>query len=282
MELVLISVIGLGLLAAALATTLGVADRYLSVESDPRVEEIVEALPGTNCGGCGHPGCRAYAEAVAKSDDTPDKCKPGGADVAADLGEIMGVEIGQIVKEVAMIHCHAGADIRKVRAEYHGPRSCKTADLVGGHTECQWGCLGLDDCERACTFGAMEMVNGLPVVDAELCTACGQCVRACPRDIISLQPMDPAHGIVYVACKSEDKGPLSKKNCDVGCIGCGICNRRSPNELFTIGNFLASGVSEKIMQHEAEAEYLMEQCPRSCILRRYQTVEIEAEVADEA
>ncbi len=130
----------------------------------------------------------------------------------------------------------------------------------------------------------MEMANGLPVVDAEACTACGQCVKACPRDIISLQPMDVDHGVVYVACRSEDKGPLSKKLCDVGCIGCSICNRRSPNKLFTIANFLATADSAKTIEHAEEAEEMMEECPRSCILRRYQTVEVELadKTADDA
>ena len=282
MEPLTISVIGLGGLAGGLAAALGVADRYLRVETDPREDEILDVLPGANCGGCGQPGCRAYAEAVVKGETTPDKCNPGGTEVAQAIAEIMGVEVCEITEKVAVVHCHARGGNRKMRAEYHGPLSCEVANLLGGHTECGWGCLGLDDCAEACTFGAMEMVDGLPVVDPDLCTACSQCVAACPRNIISLQPIDPVYGVVYVACNSEDKGPLAKKLCDVGCVGCGLCNRKSPNELFTLQDFLAHADPAKIAEHQDEAQDMIEQCPRSCILRIHAKAEPERVQAEEA
>ena len=267
MDPVTISVIGLGGLAGALATALGIADRYLRVETDPRVEQIVDILPSANCGGCGAPGCRAYAEAVVAGATTPDKCAPGGPDTAVEIAEIMGVDVGEIVKRVAVVHCRAGGEIRRNRALYVGPHSCTLNNALGGDTSCTWGCLGLGECVDACTFGAMVMRDGLPHVDAEACTGCGACAEVCPRGVIGIEAVDPEQGVVYVACNSRDKGALAKAVCDVSCLGCGICARKSENDLFRVVDFLAIANPEAIRAHPDEADDLIGKCPRDSIVR---------------
>jgi len=269
MDPLTISVLGMGGLSAALSAALGVADRYLRVDSDPRVEEIVGILPGANCGGCGKPGCRAYAEAVVKGDTTPDKCGPGGIDVAREVAAVMGIEIGEMTRHVAVVHCRAGDGVRRIRAAYQGPTSCRLADLLGGQTECAWGCLGLGECVDACPFDAIHMADGLPVVDPVACTGCGRCVAVCPRDIISIEPLDGEYGIVAVGCRSQDRGPMARKVCDLSCLGCGICNRKSPNSLFIVESFLAVADLARICEHEDEADALRTQCPRGTIVRLY-------------
>ena len=69
----------------------------------------------------------------------------------------------------------------------------------------------------------MDPETGLPVVDADKCTACGACVKACPKGIIELRKRWPKHRAVYVSCVSKDKGAVVMKACKAGCIGCGKC-----------------------------------------------------------
>jgi len=264
----------MGGLSAGLAAALGVADRYLRVETDPRVERIADILPGANCGGCGLPGCRNYAEAVVKGEAPPNKCAPGGSEAAREIAAIMGTEAGEVIKRIAVVHCRSGNNERKVRARYVGPQTCLLADSLGGHTECTYGCLGLGDCVEACTFDALALVDGLPVVDPDRCTACGNCVQACPRGIFSLEPFDAEYGVVYVACNSKDRGPVARRVCDQSCLGCGICEKKSEHGLFEVKDFLAIPDREAIREHPEEADDLIEKCPRSSIVRMYARVKI--------
>ncbi len=275
MEPLTLSMVGLGGLAAALASALGIADRYLHVDVDPRVEKVEDVLPGVNCGACGYAGCSAYARAVVEEGVSVDKCAPGGSDTAEEIAEIMGTDAGSVQKQIAVIHCRTTEDERKYRARYIGPQSCALAHKLGGHTECTYGCLGIGDCVASCPFDAIHMIKGLPVVDPEKCTACGNCVDACPRDIITLEPFDPEYGVVYVACNSEDKGPAAKKVCDQSCIGCGICRKQSEHGLFDVKNFLAIPVQEAISQYQEEADELIAKCPRAAIVREHNLVQIE-------
>ena len=88
------------------------------------------------------------------------------------------------------LRCAGGARQAHQIAEYRGFEGCRAAAVVsGGGKGCSWGCFGLADCKVACTFDAIVMnANGLPAVDVDKCTACGDCVDICPRDLFSLQP----------------------------------------------------------------------------------------------
>lgn len=85
--------------------------------------------------------------------------------------------------------------------------------------------MGGGDCVDVCTFNAIHLnENGLPVVIDELCTGCGMCVKACPRNIIEMHPIDRE---VFVFCKNHYDPKTAQAVCDVACIGCGICARKS-------------------------------------------------------
>ena len=269
MEPVTISVLGLGGLAAALAGALAVADKYLRVESDPRTEAVIAALPGVNCGGCGKPGCQGYAIAVVKGEMPPDKCGPGGAEAARHIAQIMGVHIGYVAPRVAVVHCRAVTKLKKVRAKYVGPSSCRIAQRLGGQYECTWGCLGLGDCAAVCPMSAIRLRDGLPFVDPTRCTACGKCVAACPRGIVSLQAIDEAKGLVAVLCRSKDRGAVAKKACDVACIACGICNKKSAHGLFAMVDNIAVPDEHAIAVYPDEADQIASECPKGCIQRMY-------------
>jgi electron transport complex protein RnfB len=226
MSALALSLIAMGGLGAFFAAALAVADKKLRVEEDPRIGLVNDALPGANCGACGYAGCAAYAEAVATEGEVVTKCPVGGQDVINDVARIMGVEAAAAVKHVARLMCRGTASLARTKADYEGPTSCAVQDLVsGGGKACQWGCLGGGDCVEVCDFGALEMgTDGLPIVFDDLCTACGACVKACPRDLFELHPVEREF---FVFCKSHDDPKTAKAVCDVACTGCGICARNS-------------------------------------------------------
>ncbi len=215
----------LAALAAAFGLFLSIAMLKLRVMQDPRVERVTEALPGANCAACGMPGCSAYATRVVEEKFAIDLCPVGGAGTAAKIAEIMGVEYaGGRAAVTARVRCRGGIAETSARFVYSGPKSCAAADgIMDGFKVCGYGCLGFGDCVRTCSFGAMYMDdNGLPVVLFDRCTGCGLCVKACPRGIISLAPVDNE---IYVMCKNEETARVMKQGCGVGCIACKLCEK---------------------------------------------------------
>lgn len=210
---------GLGLV---FGTVLALSYRFLKVEEDPRIEDVEGMLPGSNCGACGEPGCRALAEKIVSGVVAPSKCtvsSPAGIEAIADF---LGVDAGEQEKVVARLHCGGGTGRAFRVASYEGFESCRAAHLVGGGgLECTWGCLGLADCALACTFDAIEMnALKLPVVDPDLCTACGDCVDACPRDLFDLMPV--SHRLI-VQCKAPLAADEARRICQVACDACARC-----------------------------------------------------------
>jgi len=199
-----------------------VAYRFLKVQEDPRIEATLDLLPGSNCGACGHPGCPAFAEKLVLGEVSPSRCSVASADVIEAVAELLDVDPGEQDKRVARLHCAGGKGQAYQIAEYQGFESCSAAAVVsGGGKGCSWGCLGLGDCRVACTFDAIAMnTNGLPAVDPDKCTACGDCVDACPRDLFELVPL---HQNLFVQCKTPLAGDLALGLCSVACDACGRC-----------------------------------------------------------
>lgn len=215
----IMSVGGLGLLFGG---GLALASRALYVEVDPRVEQILEVLPGANCGACGKPGCSGFAEAVVKGEVGVADCIPGGSTVAKAIADILGLEAEVREPMVAVVQCQGSPDKAIDRFHYQGVMDCTAAQIIsGGHKACPYGCLGLGSCVEACNFDAMEMgEDRLPKVFDDKCTGCGMCVEACPRNIMALIPKSAQ---IYLGCVSQDKGKVVKSVCSVGCTGCSLC-----------------------------------------------------------
>lgn len=215
---------GLGLF---FGVVLALAYRYLKVQEDPRIDEVESLLPGSNCGACGEPGCRALAEKIVAGKVPPAKCTVSSPAGLEAIAEYLGVEAGEQEKVVARLHCGGGTGRAFRVASYEGFEGCRAAHLVGGGgLECTWGCLGLADCVDACTFDAMEMnAFALPVVDPELCTACGDCVDACPRDLFELLPV--SHRLM-VQCSAPLAADEARRVCQVACDACGRCAADAP------------------------------------------------------
>lgn len=214
-------------LALIFGVVLALANKFLKVEEDVRVEVVEGKLAGSNCGACGQPGCHAFAEAVVSGATAPGKCTVTSADAIAEIASYLGVDAGAEEKRVARLHCGGGKSCVRPIADYRGMTSCRAAFVVnGGGRACSWGCLGLADCEVACTFDAIKMnAEGLPVVDIEACTACGDCVDVCPLNLFAIEPISSR---VIVQCSSPLTGDAARAVCTVACDACGRCALDAP------------------------------------------------------
>ena len=226
--------VGIGLF---FGTILAIAQRFLKVEEDPRIEATNELLPGTNCGACGQPGCLPFAEKLVAGEVTPSQCTVSSAETIEEIADFLQVDAGSQEKMIARLRCAGGRSQANQIAEYQGFEGCRAAALVsGGGKGCAWGCLGLADCERACTFDAIHMnANGLPQVDPEKCTACPDCTAACPRDLFEVLPMSQK---LYVQCNIPLEGEAATQLCSVACNACGRCAADAAPGLITMQDTL--------------------------------------------
>lgn len=260
--MILTAILILGGVGLVFGVFIALANRRLWVWEDPRIELVAQMLPNANCGACGLPGCRAFAEQAVERKVAPAQCTVANDATRQAIAGFLGVEAGQAVKRVARLLCGGGADVAVQRAEYRGIGTCAAAAAVaGGGKGCSWGCLGLADCERVCDFGAITMSQtGLPLVDPDRCTACGDCVEACPKSLLVLLPL--AHRLV-VQCKNLIEGNDALAQCRVACTACGKCVQDAAVGLISV----TSGVA--VVNYDliaAATEQAVARCPTGAIV----------------
>lgn len=227
----------LGGLGFAFAIILSIASNVFAVEVDPKVEKVREALPGANCGACGFPGCDGLANAIVAGNAPVTACSVGGQPVAEEVADIMGVNASNVERNVATVLCQGDCGKAKQKFIYEGIKDCRAENILqGGSKACTYGCLGCGTCQNVCPFDAIDMVDGVAVVNKDKCTACMKCIEVCPKSIIELVPYDKLH---VVKCKSNDSGKEVRSKCSIGCIGCQICVKNCPVDAFTFENNLA-------------------------------------------
>ena len=241
--IILYTVIALGAVAILLSAVLYVVAQKFKVYEDPRIDNVEKILPGANCGGCGFAGCRAFAEATVKAEGLDGLfCPVGGNDTMQQVAQTLGKTVEAKDPLVAVVRCSGCPTNRPRINTYDGAPSCAVmASIYAGDTACTFGCLGKGDCTVVCDFDAIHMnpETLLPEVDEEKCTACGACVKACPKFIIELRKIGPKSRRIYVSCVNKDKGGVARKACKVACIGCGACKKACAFDAITIENNLA-------------------------------------------
>ena len=160
----LIALVGLGILFGAL---LGFAAEKFKVEGDPIVEQLDELLPQTQCGQCGFPGCRPYAESIANG-DAINKCPPGGQATINAIANLLDVPAPEL------------------DAEHGEEAEVKTVAFIREDE-----CIGCTKCIQACPvdaiLGAAKLMH---TVIADECTGCDLCVEPCPVDCIDMLPVE--------------------------------------------------------------------------------------------
>ena len=171
---IVIAIAILGGLGLVFGLVLAAASKIFYVESDPRLDQLNECLPGANCGGCGYAGCGSYAEAILKGEAPIGKCASGGNEAAQAMAAIMGVKAEAVTRKVALVRC-SGEKIydadgnltkgAKIKGNYEGLKDCLAASKIGGNgpVSCKFGCLGYGSCVKACKYGARRSSTALPM-----------------------------------------------------------------------------------------------------------------------
>lgn len=256
------AVLTVGLIGLVFGLLLAFASVIFKVDTDERTEKIEEILPGANCGGCGYAGCGAYARAVVEDGAPIDACVVGKSPVAEKIGLIMGKRAEKTVPKTARVMC--GGDCGKAtdKYEYYGLHDCNAANkLAGGQKACAYGCLGYGTCAEVCPFDAINIKGGIAVVDEEKCTACGKCVKACPKKLIEIVPVNNR---VSVLCKNTKSGKEVNTYCKAGCIACKICEKNCPFEAIEVTDNLARIDGEKCKS----CGICVQKCPKQTIIKK--------------
>ena len=260
--MILEAVLILGGVGLVFGVFIAIANKRLWVWEDPRIEIVSQMLPNANCGACGLPGCRAFAEQAVAGKVQPAQCTVSGDAARQQIASYLGVDAGEAVKNVARLLCAGGSDVASYQAEYRGLPTCAAAAAVaGGAKGCVWGCLGLGDCVGVCDFDAIHMNEfGLPVVDIDKCTACGDCVEACPKSLLELRPVNAG---LLVQCKNLISGDDALEQCKVACTACGKCVQDAAPGLISVASGVAVLDYNRISLATPRA---VERCPTGAIV----------------
>ena len=258
---VIIAVSAVAVIGIVCAVVLVVASKYMHVEVDEKEVKIREVLPGANCGACGYTGCDGYAKALASGQtDKTNLCIPGADKVSKEIAELTGLEAGDVIEQVAVVRCMGDCNKAKKKSKYEGVQSCAAAKMLyGGDGACTYGCLGMGDCQNACTSDAICIENGIAHINTKLCGGCGKCAKACPQGIISLMAdVDK----VLVTCSNKDKGAVARQQCSNACIACKKCEKNCPTGAIKVENNVAVIDYSKCQKCDLRAK----NCPVGCIM----------------
>ena len=247
---------GIALLAGILLT---IASKVLFVKTDERVTKILDVLPMANCGACGFAGCEDYAKAVSTANAELNLCKPGGVEASGKISEIMGKSVGETIREVAFVRCNGNCDATGNKYNFIGEMTCASVKrFYGGMGKCNHGCDGLGDCKAVCDYEALEIVNGVAIINENNCVACTKCVTACPNNLIVIRK---AEQVIDVRCKSKDIGKIARQLCKNACIACKICEKKCNfDAIKVVDNFATIDYNKCTLCGEC-----VKACPTKCI-----------------
>ena len=232
---ILYSTLVLLVLALVFGVTLAVLGKKLAVHEDERIKQVREKLSGANCGGCGKAGCGAFAHSLVENKAEIDDCAVTDKKNKEKIAQVLGIEYsgGSTFKYV--VYCNGG-DNAADRNNYVGVGDCVRQNMTaGGRKQCKTACLGAGTCVTLCKSDAIKVVNGVAVIDQDLCIACGACFKNCPKSVIA--KIDGS-AKVYVACSTKCRGKEVMDACKMGCIGCGLCAKNCPEGAIKMVNNL--------------------------------------------
>ena len=258
---ILIGILVLSGLGFVFGIGLAFIAKIFHVEIDPKIEQIIEILPGINCGACGYPGCAGYAEALVKDDVEINLCSPGAQAVMDKIGQILGKTGESKLKYVAKVFCLGDDAVAEKDYEFNGEEDCSTVyNFFKGDKACKYGCVGRGNCIKVCPVNAIKRDEYNRVwIDANICIGCEKCVSVCPPKVIKMVPIN---GGYFVACSSYEPGKIVRKICKKGCIGCKICEKAAALERIKVDNNLAVvNYNSKIDLYEAALK-----CPSDVIV----------------
>ena len=218
-------------LAVVFAVLIVLVSKICYVKEDERVSAVSEKLAGANCGGCGYAGCADYAKALVEGKATLNSCGATPCEEKEQIAKILDIPFTAVSTDYAIVKCAGGRDCL-TKFDYVGNDDCNFINAnFKGNKACSFACLGGGTCTKVCSEGGIKMKDGTPVADKAICSACGACMRACPKHLIELIPKKAK---VYVACSSKCKGKDVMGVCKVGCIGCGLCAKNCPENAITM------------------------------------------------
>ncbi len=255
---------GVGVVAG---TILAVASKVFHVEEDPRVEAVLDVLPGANCGGCGYAGCEGYAIAVVSNPNIDaNLCVAGSAETTVAVGELTGKAVTEADPLVSVRRCEKLEGCVAARFDYYGLPSCAAASTMGsglGTDACFYSCLGLGDCIKMCPFDALELKDNLVIVNGLRCIGCGKCTHACPRGLLELIPK---RARVMVFCSTQSKGKEVMEVCKVGCISCTLCIKKCPAQAISLKDSIIQIDQPKCLEYgDSCGEICVKSCKRTIL-----------------
>lgn len=256
-------------IAIVLGILIVIVSHFFRLPINEKKDAITAALPGANCGGCGFPGCEGYAEYLSTGGEDMTLCSVGGETSAKEIARILGKNAVVPEQKVCVLLCQGTRGENghtHPRFDYLGTQTCSAANgLLGGPGSCTYGCLGFGDCIGVCMFDAITKVDGIVRINAKKCTACGLCVKACPKQVLQLLPV---HSSVAVLCQNKWPGAQTRKSCDIGCIGCRRCEKACPSGAIAMDGALAVIDQSKCTHCGA----CVEVCPTSAIAKIHLSV----------
>ncbi|MEG2813634.1 MAG: RnfABCDGE type electron transport complex subunit B [Oscillospiraceae bacterium] len=254
--------IGIFLLIGTIAgVLLSVFSKIFAVKTDDKAEEILQILPGLNCGVCGFSGCENYANELTKNGVPTNKCIPGGDKISKKISEILGTNSQDVIEKVAFVKCNGKVPENTSDVFiYNGEKTCMACNsYYSGKGICNYGCIGFGDCVEVCNYNAINILNNIAVVNAKNCIGCSLCVTACPKKLIQIKE---ATKKVSVACSSCNSSKETMQICKNGCIACKKCEKICKYNAITVTNNLASINYEKC----TSCMDCVDVCPKKCIL----------------
>ena len=260
MNTVVLSVIFLGSVSLILGVCIVLTSKLFKTYENPLIQTVTKLLPGANCGGCGRAGCAAFAKELVETRSTSMSCPVGGQALREQLGSILGIKLQAVTASVARVLCQGNFNKSRMSGEYEGIHDCVAVkQAMHGSKLCPYSCIGYGTCKNTCKYGAISISNGVAIVDENKCVGCGECIKNCPMGCLVLLPKDQK---TFVACRSQDKGAITRKLCQTGCIGCGKCSKVCEQGAITVTNFVSKIDYSKCIS----CGKCVEACPTHCIV----------------